>query len=67
LAFGVSHSATGLVAVLELSRVFAKLYAHSQPHYNMLFVIVGGGRLLGSGLKHWLNTVDQRTYFPSSS
>lgn len=62
LAFGTDHSSSAVVAVLELARIFAKLFAdaRTKPAYNLLFAITGAGRLQGGGLKHWLNTVDQR-------
>eukprot|EP01102_Stenamoeba_stenopodia_P015823 TRINITY_DN5460_c0_g1_i1.p1 TRINITY_DN5460_c0_g1~~TRINITY_DN5460_c0_g1_i1.p1 ORF type:complete len:609 (-),score=165.31 TRINITY_DN5460_c0_g1_i1:53-1780(-) len=59
---GTDSNGSGLVALLELARVFSRLYNSykTQAGYNILFVITGGGRLNYAGSKNWLNTLDPR-------
>ena len=59
---GTDSNGSGLVALLELSRLFSRLYNtfKTQAGYNILFVITGGGRLNYAGSKNWLNTLDPR-------
>jgi len=57
-----ADSASGVVALLELSRLFSELYKSVGSHgrYNLLFVLTGGSRLNFAGAKHWLDKVDSR-------
>lgn len=50
------------VILLELARVFNKLYSQSrtQSNYNILFVLSAGGHFNHMGSKQWLNQVDDR-------
>lgn len=45
LSFGAGSSGTAVVALLELARLFSKLYASGATHggYNLLFLLTGGG------------------------
>merc|ERR1712166_90278 len=60
LAVGAGDNASGVVALLELARLFSKLYRrlHTQGKYNLVFVLTGAGRLNFSGTKHWLEQAD---------
>lgn len=62
LSFGSDHNGSGAVALLELARIFSRLYSEFRTHgsYNILFVLTGGGRMNFAGAKHWLKTVDSR-------
>jgi hypothetical protein len=62
LSTGANSNAGGVVALLELARLFSKLYTtqKSPPSYNLLFVITGGSRLNFAGSRNWLNTVEPR-------
>mmetsp|Transcript_27403 Transcript_27403/g.38753 ORF Transcript_27403/g.38753 Transcript_27403/m.38753 type:complete len:563 (-) Transcript_27403:45-1733(-) len=62
LSFGSDHNGSGAVALLELVRIFSRLYSEFRTHgsYNILFVLTGGGRMNFAGAKHWLKTVDPR-------
>jgi len=62
LSFGVDHNGSGSIALLEIARIFSRLYSEfrTQGSYNLLFVLTGGGRMNFAGAKHWLRTVDTR-------
>jgi hypothetical protein len=62
LAFGADSSASAVVAVLELSRMFSKLYdsPKTQGKYNILFVLSSGGVLNFVGTEKWLASADPR-------
>jgi len=62
LAFGADTSASGVVALLELARLFNKLYdsPKTQGKYNILFVLSGGGTLNFLGTEKWLSSADSR-------
>jgi hypothetical protein len=63
MAFGAGQSGGSVVAVLELARLFSKLYAAAgtDAPYNLLFLFTGASKIQGAGIKHWLNTADPRT------
>lgn len=63
LAVGTDHNGSGVVAILELIRVFSRLYAdhRTQGSYNLLFILAGAGRQNFAGIKHWFRTIDSRT------
>ena len=46
LSHGVDSTGSGVVAMLELVRIFSKLFEKSRTHpkYNMLFLLAGGGK-----------------------
>jgi len=63
LSNGVAgSSSTGMIGLLEISRLFQKLYAvqATKGSQNLLFVLTGGSRLGFAGTKHWLKQLDQR-------
>mmetsp|Transcript_19193 Transcript_19193/g.31416 ORF Transcript_19193/g.31416 Transcript_19193/m.31416 type:complete len:538 (+) Transcript_19193:93-1706(+) len=62
LANGTDTNGSGAVALLELARLFSKLYAlpRSKGRYNLLFVLSGAGRLNYAGSKQWLAGLDPR-------
>jgi len=62
LSVGSDHNGSGAIALLELARIFSRLYSELRTHgsYNILFVLTGGGRMNFAGAKHWLKTVDAR-------
>lgn len=63
LAYSADASVSGTVTVLELARLFSKLYNNprTQSKYNILFVLTSGGELNFQGSKHWLSEVDERS------
>merc|ERR1719273_463784 len=62
LSFGVDRNGGGIISILEIARVFSRLYSEfrTQGKYNLLFILTGGGRMNFAGAKHWLRTVDTR-------
>lgn len=62
LASGLDHNASGAIALLELSRIFAELYAEFRTHgsYNLLFILASVDRLNFAGTKNWLRNSDSR-------
>jgi hypothetical protein len=56
LSHGVDSTASGVVALMELSRIFSKLFdkSRTQPKYNILFLLAGGGKFNYQGTKKWI-------------
>eukprot|EP01025_Chloroclados_australasicus_P058115 TRINITY_DN7276_c0_g1_i1.p1 TRINITY_DN7276_c0_g1~~TRINITY_DN7276_c0_g1_i1.p1 ORF type:complete len:564 (-),score=44.65 TRINITY_DN7276_c0_g1_i1:148-1812(-) len=57
LAFGANSNASGVVILLQLMKMFSKLYSYqeSRPYYNMLFMLTSGGAWNYAGTQHWLD------------
>ena len=62
LAVGADANGSGLIAVLQLARMFSKLYATSrqQGSYNLIFVLTAAGKLDYAGTRYWLEQTDSR-------
>jgi len=62
LANGADSNGSGVVALLEIARVFSKLYdgSRTQGSHNLLFVLTGAGKLNFAGTKQWLQNTDMR-------
>jgi hypothetical protein len=57
LSVGADGSASGVVALLEITRLFSKLYKDPKTHpkYNLLFLLAGGGKFNFQGTKKWID------------
>ncbi|XP_039622696.1 nicalin-1 isoform X2 [Polypterus senegalus] len=56
LSYGADSNASGISAILELARLFSRLYTYKRTHaaYNLLFFVSGGGKFNYQGTKRWL-------------
>ena len=56
LSFGGDSNGSGVVALLEIARLFSKLYMSSRSHakYNLQFLLSGGGKFNYQGTKRWI-------------
>ena len=62
MAEGVDDNASGTVALLELARLYHRLYktVGSPAAYNLLFVLTSGAPINYQGAMEWLNAADDR-------
>lgn len=62
LSVGADSNGSGMAAVLQLARMFHRLYSSSrmQGKHSMIFVLTGAGKLDFAGTKHWLSSTDPR-------
>lgn len=62
LAVGADANGSGMIAILQLARMFSKLYAGSrqQGRYNLMFVLTAAGKVDYAGTRYWLEQTDSR-------
>jgi hypothetical protein len=62
LSTGTDSNGSGVTALLEMARLFSKLYygTKTQGGYNILFVLTSGGRLNFAGTQHWIKELDPK-------
>ncbi|XP_032992478.1 nicalin isoform X1 [Lacerta agilis] len=56
LSHGADSNGSGVAMLLELARLFSRLYTYKRTHagYNLLFFASGGGKFNYQGTKRWL-------------
>lgn len=56
LSHGADSNGSGVSVLLELARLFSRLYTYKRTHagYNLLFFASGGGKFNYQGTKRWL-------------
>uniref|UniRef100_A0A2K6CQH1 BOS complex subunit NCLN n=1 Tax=Macaca nemestrina TaxID=9545 RepID=A0A2K6CQH1_MACNE len=56
LSLGADSNGSGVSVLLELARLFSRLYTYKRTHaaYNLLFFASGGGKFNYQGTKRWL-------------
>uniref|UniRef100_A0A1A8ILT3 BOS complex subunit NCLN n=1 Tax=Nothobranchius kuhntae TaxID=321403 RepID=A0A1A8ILT3_NOTKU len=56
LSFGADSNGSGVTILLELARLFQKLYSSSstRPQFNLMFSLTGGGKYNFLGTKRWI-------------
>ncbi|EYU36051.1 hypothetical protein ABFS82_14G231400 [Erythranthe guttata] len=62
LSVGSDSNGSGVVALLEIARLFSILYSNpkTRGRYNLLFLLTSGGPYNYNGTQKWLHSVDQR-------
>ncbi|KAI3994447.1 hypothetical protein MKX01_012704 [Papaver californicum] len=62
LSVGSDSNGSGVVALLEIARLFSRLYSNTKTRgkYNLLFGLTSGGPYNYNGTQKWLRSLDQR-------
>ncbi|KAK7312659.1 hypothetical protein VNO77_36700 [Canavalia gladiata] len=62
LSVGSDSNGSGIVALLEVARLFSLLYSNpkTRGQYNLLFGLTSGGPYNYNGTRKWLRSLDQR-------
>ncbi|XP_022728891.1 nicalin-1-like isoform X1 [Durio zibethinus] len=62
LSLGSDSNGSGIVALLEVARLFSLLYSNprTRGRYNLLFGLTSGGPYNYNGTQKWLRSFDQR-------
>ncbi|XP_040566090.1 BOS complex subunit ncln [Lepeophtheirus salmonis] len=56
MSYGADSNGSGVTILMELARLWNKLYSSSRTHpgYNLVFLLSGGGKINFLGTKKWL-------------
>lgn len=62
LAYGADSNAGGVIASIQLMKLFSKLFTESKkkPKMNVVIILSGAGKLNYWGTKKWLDQLDQK-------
>jgi BOS complex subunit NCLN len=62
LAVGANRGGSGTIALLQIARIFARLYSDSRSigAYRLVFILTSGDRFNYAGSKNWLDNADAR-------
>ena len=55
---GMDRNGSGVIAILELAKIFHKLFAQSPPAFNLMLLLNSAGNLNFQGIKSWLDAED---------
>jgi len=60
LGGGSDSNGSGVASLLDIARIFSKLYSSDKTHgkYNILFALTGAGQLNFEGTKEWIASLD---------
>ncbi|KAF7232411.1 hypothetical protein EG68_09193 [Paragonimus skrjabini miyazakii] len=63
LSHGADANGSGVVALLELARIFAHIFGSSgtRPKYDLVFLLSGGGNYNYVGSKRWIDQISKET------
>lgn len=63
LSSGTDSNASGVVFLLELARLFSKLYTSNRTHakFNILFLLAGAGKFNYQGTRRWIEDQTEST------
>jgi hypothetical protein len=61
LAFGADSNGSGLTMIMELARIWNLMYRSkkTQPAYNLVFLLSGGGKINFLGSKKWIDDLNE--------
>ncbi|KAF8564457.1 hypothetical protein P879_10612 [Paragonimus westermani] len=63
LSHGADANGSGVVALLELARIFAHIFGSygTRPKYDLVFLLSGGGNYNYMGSKRWVDQISKET------
>lgn len=60
LSYGADSNGSGVAALLELMRIFSRLFnSSSRPNYNVAFLLSGAAKMNYFGTRKWLEEMKE--------